>query len=123
MFLKTMDVNEHGGADDMFINVLSDTINEVGPKNVLQVITHLGQVSFAFESVIVSKFPRVFWSHCASHSISMLMEEIAEIEWIKSVLLYAKGIEQNILTYQNNNPINPGPIIRSYEVCSIWHNS
>ncbi|KMT01813.1 hypothetical protein BVRB_9g210950 [Beta vulgaris subsp. vulgaris] len=100
MFLKSIDINEGDEADDMFINVLSDAILEIGPRNVIQIITHLGQASSAFESVILSKFPHVFWSHCTSHSIHLLMEEIAELDWMKSVVLCARGIEQVISSYQ-----------------------
>ncbi|KAL8151124.1 hypothetical protein V2J09_020932 [Rumex salicifolius] len=104
IFLKAIDISEGDGADNLFVSILSDTIVEVGPTNVLQVITHLGEASFAFESVIVSKFPHIFWSHCASYSVFTLMEEIAEIDWMKNVFLCAKQIDQLISTYQNNCP-------------------
>lgn len=100
MFLRSIDINEGDEADNLFINVLSSTIMEIGPPNVLQIITHLGQAGLAFESIISSKFPRIFWSHCTSHSIHMLMEEIAELDWMKAIVLCARGIEQVILSYQ-----------------------
>ncbi|KAH9616976.1 hypothetical protein KSS87_016330 [Heliosperma pusillum] len=103
MFLKSIDINEGDEADDLFINVLSDLIIEVGPRNVLQIISHLGQASSAFESVLLTKFPRIFWSHCTSHSIQVLMEEIAELDWMKSVVSCARGIEQIVLTYQQSS--------------------
>ncbi|KAA8550236.1 hypothetical protein F0562_001920 [Nyssa sinensis] len=103
MFLKTVDINEGDGADNVFTNVLSDAIMEVGPTNVLQIISHLGPVSESVELLILSKVPHIFWSPCATHSIRMLMEDIAEIDWIKPTVLCAKGIEQCILTYQRSS--------------------
>ncbi|XP_074312445.1 uncharacterized protein LOC141647959 [Silene latifolia] len=102
MFLKSIDINDGDEADNLFINVLSDLIIELGPINVLQIISHLGQASSAFESVLLSKFPRIFWSHCTAHSIQVLMEEIAELDWMKSVVSCARGIEQIVLTYQQS---------------------
>ncbi|CAL5424072.1 unnamed protein product [Camellia sinensis] len=103
MFLKTIDINEGDGADILFTNVLSNAITEAGPTNVLQVISHLGHASESFESLILSKFPHIFWSPCTSHSIHMLMENMAEIDWIKLVVLCAKGIDQCMLTYERSS--------------------
>ncbi|KAJ8433601.1 hypothetical protein Cgig2_016531 [Carnegiea gigantea] len=103
LFLKSIDINEGVAADSLFINVLNDAIIEVGPANVLQIITHLGQASVPFESVISSKFPHIFWSHCTSHSIHLLMEEIAGLDWMKAVVLCARGIEQVILSYRQSS--------------------
>lgn len=100
MFLKSIDINEGDEADNLFINVLSDAILDIGPKYVLQIITHLGQASSVFEAVILSKFPHIFWSQCTSHSIRLLMEEIAEIDWMKAIVMCARGIEQVISSFQ-----------------------
>ncbi|CAO2814660.1 unnamed protein product [Amaranthus hypochondriacus] len=100
MFLKSVDINEGDEADNLFVDVLSDAIVEIGPRNVLQIITHLGQASSAFETVILEKFPHIFWSPCTSHSINLLMEEIAELDWMKAVVLCARGIEQVISSFQ-----------------------
>ncbi|GAB4824765.1 hypothetical protein Ancab_040320 [Ancistrocladus abbreviatus] len=103
MFLKSIDVNGGGGPDSLFVRVLSDTITEAGPTNVLQVISHLGQFSGACESSVISKFPHIFWSHCISHSINVLMEEIAKLDWMKAVVSCATGIEQCILQYHHSS--------------------
>jgi hypothetical protein len=104
MFLKAVDIDVTDGVDNVFTGVLSDLIMEIGPTNVVQINSHLGQACKSSESLILSKFPHIFWSSCASHSICMLMEEIAELDWIKSVFLCAKEIEQIIMTYQRSCP-------------------
>ncbi|KAL5830935.1 hypothetical protein ACOSQ4_016289 [Xanthoceras sorbifolium] len=103
IFLKALDIDSDE-AENLFTSVLSDVIVEVGPTNVLQIISHLGHACKSSESLVFSKFPHIFWSPCTSHSIHMLMEEIAGIEWVKPVVSCAKGIEQNMMYYQHASP-------------------
>ncbi|WCJ41705.1 hAT transposon superfamily [Euphorbia peplus] len=100
-FLKSIDIDDNDEGDHLFSGALSDAILEVGSSNVIQIISHLGGTCKSSESVILSKFPHIFWSPCTLHSILMLMEAIAELEWIKRVVLCAKAIEQCITTYQH----------------------
>lgn len=101
MFLKALNIND-GDRMDIFVDVLTDAIMEVDPKNVLQIISNLGHASESFESLILSKFPHLFWSPCTAHSISMFMEDIAKLDWMKPILSCAKGIEECILKYQRS---------------------
>lgn len=103
MFLKALDINDGDGIDNMFVDVLSDAIMEVEPTNVLQIISNLGHASESFESLILSKFPHLFWSPCTSHSICVLMEDITKLDWIKPIVLCAKEIDECILTYQRSS--------------------
>ncbi|XP_021654733.2 uncharacterized protein LOC110645792 [Hevea brasiliensis] len=103
IFLKAVDVDDNGEGDHVFTGALSDSIMEVGPSNVLQIISHLGDACKSSESYILSKFPSIFWSPCTSHSIHMLMEEIAELEWVKPIVLCAKAIEHCMMTYQHSS--------------------
>lgn len=100
MYLKAVDIDDIDGADNVFAGVLGDIIMEVGPKNVLQIISHLDDASKLSDSLMLSSFPHIFWSPCTSNSICMLMEEIAEMDLLKPVVLCAKEIEQCITTYQ-----------------------
>ncbi|GMG98480.1 hypothetical protein Nepgr_000320 [Nepenthes gracilis] len=90
-------------SDGGLIITLADVILEAGPTNVLQVITHLGHFSRGFESITEARFPHIFWSHCTSHSINLLMEEIAELDWMKAVVSCARGIDQLISTYRRSS--------------------
>lgn len=116
MFLKEVDIIKGDGPDSQFINELATAITEVGPSNVIQVITRLGgQASEAFESVILSKFPHIFWSHCTSHCILLLMEEIAEkLHWFKSVVSCCREIEQCILAFQTSSYCTNTNILKDF---------
>lgn len=104
VFLKAVDVDDIDGADNLFVGVLGDVIMEVGSTNVLQIISRLEHANQLSDSFILTKFPRIFLSPCTSYSIRMWMEEIAELDWVKSVVLCAKEIEQCLITYQHSSP-------------------
>lgn len=104
MFFKAVRVNDGDTLENVFTGAISDAIMEVGSTNVLQIILNLGHGSESFESLMMPKFPHIFWSPCTSHSIRQLMENIAELDWIKPIVLYAKGIEQCMLTFQRSSP-------------------
>lgn len=71
MFLKAVDIGDTDGADNVFVSVIDDTVMEVGPSNVLQIISHLGNAGKLSDSIVLSKFPHIFWSPCTSHFICM----------------------------------------------------
>lgn len=104
MFLKEVDISENNGDKNAFIGVLCDSIGEVGPLNVLQILSYLGTSTESFESLVLSKFPHIFWSPCTLHSVRMLMEDISEMDWMKPIFLCAKRIDQRILTTQHSSP-------------------
>ncbi|XWS71034.1 hypothetical protein CRYUN_Cryun03dG0102000 [Craigia yunnanensis] len=97
IFLRAVDIDDSDEAVNMFTSVLTDAIVEVGAINILQIISHIDRACKSTESLFSSKFPHIFWSPCTSHSVRMLMEEVAELEWIKPVVLCAKSIEQCIM--------------------------
>lgn len=104
VFLKSGDIDDIDGAENLLMSVLGDTIMEVGPENVLQIISNLDDSIKLSGSLMLSKFPRIFWSPCTSDSISMLMEEIAQLDWIKPVISCAKEIEECIGMYRHFSP-------------------
>ncbi|KAF3960345.1 hypothetical protein CMV_014932 [Castanea mollissima] len=65
IFLKAVDIDVIDEVDNVLSGVLSDAIEEVGPTNVVQIISHLGsQLGQACckssKSLILSKFPHLF---------------------------------------------------------------
>ncbi|KAL3580941.1 hypothetical protein D5086_018776 [Populus alba] len=108
VFLKAVDVDDTDEGEHVFTSALIDTIMEVGPTNVLQIVLHLGDACKSSESYVLSKFPNIFWSPCTSHSVFMLMEGIAEVEWVKPIVLRAKAIEECMITYQHNSSYSFG---------------
>lgn len=105
MFLKEVDISENNATKNAFLGVLCDSIGEVGPLNVLQILSHLGTSTECFESLVLSKFRHIFWSPCNLHSVCMLMEDISDMDWMKPIFLCVKRINQRILKTQHSSPL------------------
>ncbi|KAJ8767768.1 hypothetical protein K2173_020708 [Erythroxylum novogranatense] len=103
VFLKAVDVDISDDGDQVFTAALCDTIVEVGPSNVLQIISQLGDACKTSESYVLSKFPNIFWSSCTSRSILKMMKEIAELEWAKPIIMCAKAIEERLMAYPSTS--------------------
>ncbi|KAL4359548.1 hypothetical protein AHAS_Ahas08G0088400 [Arachis hypogaea] len=103
-FLKSVDVDSVDGAGNSAVSILRNTIMDVGPTNVVQIISYLGPAKTYSESYTLAEFPHIFWSPCSAHSIRILMEDIAELDWLRPVVLCAKEIDKCIISFQNFAP-------------------
>lgn len=103
-FLKAITMDNVDAAGNSVASILSSTIVEVGPTNVVQIISHLGHANEYLESHILSEFPHIFWSPCSSHSVRILLEEIAQLDWARHVVLCAEEIEKFIISFQSFSP-------------------
>lgn len=58
---------------------IAQAIEEVGPQNVVQVITDNAANCKAMGDLVMENYPTIFWTPCAAHSIDLLIEDIAGI--------------------------------------------
>lgn len=100
-FLRAKSVDNVDGAGNSVVGILRNAVMEVGPTNVVQIILHLGHARTHPESYTLSEFPHIFWSPCSSHSVHILMEDIANLDWTRHVIICAKEIEKCMITLQN----------------------
>ncbi|TXG50322.1 hypothetical protein EZV62_022846 [Acer yangbiense] len=76
MFLKTINC-ERDQKDKYFIsNLLVDSIQEIGPENVVHVITDNAPVCKAARLLVESKFPHIFWTPCVVHTLNLALNSI-----------------------------------------------
>lgn len=114
-FLKAMSVDNVDASCNSVASILSKTIMEVGPTNVIQIISHLADANTCPESHTLSEFPQIFWSPCSSRSVCILMEEITELDWARPVVLCAKEIEKCIVSLQSSSSC---VFTQNFEGCS-----
>ena len=53
-----------------------ETIQMIGPYNVIQVITDNVANCKATGAIIEDKYPNIFWSGCLVHTLNLLMHDI-----------------------------------------------
>jgi hypothetical protein len=68
--------------------ILLKTINDVGPSNVIQVITDNAANCKGAGKIIESAHPHIFWFGCLVHTLNLLMHDIVrdkECGWINDL--------------------------------------
>lgn len=76
MFLKA--INCEGEYKDKFFlsNLLVESIREIGPANVVQVITDNASVCKAAGILVEAKFRHIFWTPCVVHTLNLALKNI-----------------------------------------------
>ncbi|BFG40558.1 hypothetical protein CerSpe_268320 [Prunus speciosa] len=76
MFLKA--INCEGECKDKFFmaNLLIESIQEIGPQNVVQVVTDNAPVCKAAGHIVEAKFKHIFWTSCVVHTINLALKNI-----------------------------------------------
>ncbi|PRQ18377.1 putative ribonuclease H-like domain-containing protein [Rosa chinensis] len=76
MFLRA--VNCEGDLKDRFFisDLLIDSILEIGPQHVVQVITDNASNCKAAGAIINARFPHIFWTPCVVHTLNLALKNI-----------------------------------------------
>ncbi|KAK2654654.1 hypothetical protein Ddye_014510 [Dipteronia dyeriana] len=74
---KYSSAEAHTG-ENIFKYVLS-AIEEVGPENVVQVVTDNVSNNMVETKMLKAKMPSIFWSLCATHTINLMLEGIDKL--------------------------------------------
>lgn len=65
---------------------IRQAIEEIGSQHVVQVITDNGSNCAKMGEFVERDYPSIVWTPCASHSLDLMMEDIAKLEWVEPVL-------------------------------------
>ncbi|KAG5521605.1 hypothetical protein RHGRI_033985 [Rhododendron griersonianum] len=89
MFLKDVDCS--GDTKDKYFicELLRDVIEEVGPENVVQVITDNAKNCAGAGLLIEGLYPNISWTPCVVHTLNLALQNICA----------AKNVENNQVTY------------------------
>eukprot|EP01018_Ginkgo_biloba_P021027 Gb_40274 [translate_table: standard] len=99
MFLKAVDYNGELKDATFIANILIDAIENVGPSNVVQVVTNNPRVCKATGLLVEARYNNIFWTPCAVNSLNLILKKIGKIEWIKKIIDEAKEIEMFITNH------------------------
>lgn len=92
MFLKAVDCEGKIKDASFIANILIESIEMVGPENVVQVIMDNAKNCRAVGAIVEASYGHIFWTPCAVHSLNLIMQKIGtQIEWVKQI--YAEGEE------------------------------
>lgn len=80
---------------DLFDSVIQD----FGPENVVQVIMDNALNYVGVGNHIVQNYSTIFWSPCASHCLSLILEDFSKIDWVNRCILQAQSISKFIYNH------------------------
>ncbi|KAL8511415.1 hypothetical protein ACS0TY_017991 [Phlomoides rotata] len=78
MFLKAIDASGIIKDGEYVSSLFEEAIKEVGESNVVQIITDNASNYKSAGSMIESRYPHIFWTHCVVHSLNLALKSICD---------------------------------------------
>ncbi|KAK8916562.1 hypothetical protein KSP39_PZI022505 [Platanthera zijinensis] len=104
IYLKSIDASSRPDDAYYLVDLFESIISEVGLENIVQIVTDNAPNYACAASLLLKRYPSLFWSPCASYSIERMLEDISKLENVGSVLEEARSIAQYI--YSNEWVLN-----------------
>lgn len=79
VFLRSMDASNRVKNRGTLFTLLESVVLEVGPENVVQVITDNAAAYVAARTDLEERFPTLCWTLCPTHCIDLILEDIGKI--------------------------------------------
>ncbi|GAV76915.1 DUF659 domain-containing protein, partial [Cephalotus follicularis] len=90
IFLKAVNTQKEYKDQFYVVSLITDTIAEVGPQNVVQVITDNAPIFKSAGAIVEMQYPFIFWMPCVVHTLNLALKNICA----------AKNTEKNEITYE-----------------------
>jgi hypothetical protein len=99
MFIKFVDASPYVKDGILLCELLEGFIQEVGPQNVVQVITN-NTIDYGVAGrLLMQRYPTLFWTPCAAHYIDLILEDMAKIPYIKGIVELVRSITKFIYNH------------------------
>ncbi|RDX74430.1 hypothetical protein CR513_45826, partial [Mucuna pruriens] len=79
MFIKSIDASEFMKTGDKVYQLLNSFVEEIGEKNVIQVVTDNGSNYVMAGKLLQATRTKLFWTPCAAHCLDLMLEDIGKI--------------------------------------------
>ena len=76
MFLKAINYEWEAKDKHLITDLLINTIQDIGPQKVVQVITNNAIVYKAARHIVEAKFLHIFWTPCVVHTLNLALKNI-----------------------------------------------
>ncbi|CAK9135645.1 unnamed protein product [Ilex paraguariensis] len=99
MFLRSVDISDITNSIDDLYELLKEIVEEVGVRNVLQVITNNEERYIVAGKRLTDIFPTVFWTPCAARCIDLMLDDFRKLGWITAILKQARSVSRFIYNH------------------------
>ncbi|GFP86370.1 hypothetical protein PHJA_000780800 [Phtheirospermum japonicum] len=104
VFLRSADISGTLDSSDVLYELLKETVEEVGLRNVLQVVTNSEDRYVIAGKRLADTYPTIYWTPCAGRCVDSMLDDISQIPTVKTVLEQAKSISRYV--YSNDVVLN-----------------
>ncbi|XP_078158838.1 uncharacterized protein LOC144554393 [Carex rostrata] len=119
VFLKAIDASSESHTAEYILQFVESGVKEVGEENVLQVVTDNAAANMKAAELFMAKYPRIYWTSCAAHSIDLMLESISKQQEIRDVIRNTKEVANFIYSHhqvlslmrvhtENSDIVRPG---------------
>eukprot|EP00253_Pinus_taeda_P025970 PITA_25970 len=85
---------------EFIFGILDEAIQEVGEKNVVHVITDNASNCVGAGKLIMEKYKHIYWTHCATHCLDLMLHDFAKFPWVNKTIRRAKTIANFIINHR-----------------------
>uniref|UniRef100_A0A5K0ZHH5 BED-type domain-containing protein n=2 Tax=Nymphaea colorata TaxID=210225 RepID=A0A5K0ZHH5_9MAGN len=100
IFWKAKHVEKVPKNAELITEFLSSAIEEIGPKNVIQIVTDNGSNYRKAKLILEERYSNIFTTSCAAHCIDLMLEDIDTLENVASIMTKARQIVKFIYNKQ-----------------------
>lgn len=102
-FIKAVDSAGEIKSGFYIASIISDVINEIGEKNVIQVVMDNAANCRAAGRILEQRYPKLYTSGCNTHSLNLVLHDwykSNDTEWFKTIIDKARRVVKFILKRQ-----------------------
>ncbi|XP_052193854.1 uncharacterized protein LOC127802188, partial [Diospyros lotus] len=108
-FLSSRESSDEAHTSELIFEYVDKCIEQVGPQNVIQVVTDNVANNMGAAKLLKVKRPNIFWTSCATHTINLMLESIGKLPKYKKVIDQAKSF--TIFIYAHHKTLS---LMRSF---------
>ena len=109
VFLSSKEASDEAHTSELIFEYVDKCIEQVGPQNVVQVVTDNAANNMGAAKLLKLKRPNIFWTSCATHTINLMLESIGKMPRYKKVIDQAKNL--TIFIYAHHKTLS---LMRSF---------
>ncbi|CAN6716044.1 unnamed protein product [Malus baccata var. baccata] len=90
IFLSSKECSSKAHIGEYIFEYVDKCVEEIGPQNVIQVVTDNASNNMAAANMMKKKRPNMFWTSCATHTLNLMLQGIGNLPRFKGVIDKAK---------------------------------
>ncbi|KAM1717866.1 hypothetical protein ACFX11_025654 [Malus domestica] len=91
IFLSSKECSSEAHTGEYIFEYVDKCVEEIGPPNVIQVVTNNASNNMAAANMMKKKRPNMFWTSCATHTLNLMLQGIGNLPRFKGVIDKAKA--------------------------------